>query len=180
MRDRLLCLDRFKFTSLFLILRFFRWSVNTVSYQQYHTTHKSGAEHCFKMSSLTSLDLSRNPTFGIDGLTNFFITYTACNRVYSLKSLYLCNAGLDGSWVGLNGYLGLQCLNDFICNPLCHITILDISENPLLLDQGIQPLLKGIAVYKTLVHLNLAETSLRCRETAGVIAMLLMGNKVRT
>lgn len=151
-----------------------------MSDNQLHSFLNSGAERCFKLSSLTALDLSSNPTFGTQGLSNFITSYTACNQVYHLKSLNLCNAGLDGKWIGSNGSVGLQCLTDFICNPLCLITILDISINPLLRDQGVQPLLKGITVSKTLVHLNLSETSLRCRETAGVIAVLLMGNKVRT
>lgn len=65
-------------------------------------------------------------------------------------------------------------------NPLCVISILDISENTLLRDQGIQPFLMGIVNNTTLTHLNLAETGLQCEDTPGAIAHVLIGNKVRT
>ena len=65
-------------------------------------------------------------------------------------------------------------------NPLCVISILDISENTLLRDQGIQPFLMGIVNNTTLTHLNLAETGLQCEDTPGAIANVLIGNKVRT
>lgn len=125
------------------------------------------------------MDLSRNPSFGLDGLSNFFKSYTACNQVYNLKSLYLCNTGLDGKWIGINGSKGLQCLVDFMENPLCVISVLDISENTLLRDQGIQPFLMGIVNNTTLTHLNLAETGFQCGDTPGAIADVLIGNKVR-
>ena len=79
----------------------------------------------------------------------------------------------------MNGSKGLQCLVDFMENPLCVISILDISENTLLRDQGIQPFLMGIVNNTTLTHLNLAETGFQCGDTPGAIADVLIGNKVR-
>lgn len=138
-----------------------------------------GAEQCFKLASLTSLDLSMNPTYGNEGLKNFLTSYQAHNKVFHLQRLFLRNINLVGV-SGPDGRASLEQLCLFLSLPNCSVTALDLSGNPLLGDDGMRTFFRGVRDNKTLKYLNLSETSLTAKRSGTLISRFLMDNKVGT
>ena len=137
-----------------------------------------GCENCFQSSTVTSLDLSKNPTFGDKGLKNFLLSYKMSNKFYHLRSLNLRNIGLDGNLIKSNNSSGLYELFQFLSLSNCQITELDLSENYLLGDEGAKMIFTSLLTNNTLEKLNLAETKLSTRNSLTHIAAFLINNKV--
>ena len=137
-----------------------------------------GAELCFKSSSITALDLSRNPHFGNDGLLNFITSYRESNNTFHLKSLCLRNTGLDGMWRDTNGLSGIVSLSHFLSLSLNSITALDLSENHLFGDEGVALFFKNMSKSSALKYLNMSECAIMMRSSSNHIAQYINGNKV--
>ena len=137
-----------------------------------------GCENCFQFSSVTTLDLSKNPTFGDKGLKNFLLSYKISNSFFYLRSLNLRNIGLDGNLKISNKTSGLYELCQFLLLSNCQITELDLSENHLLGDEGAKMIFTSLLTNNTLQKLNLAETKLSARNSSSHIATFLLHDKV--